>query len=160
MSHPIHRRARHVTSYDAAMLLIAVLFALVTVGLVGPCLIDVAITPQQEVRRFSKRAWVLALVFFNIFGAFAWLALGRPHGYWRTQQARRLAGTPGMGAAEALRRHPAGRAMGLDVEDFADPGARSAAELRIRPLGPDDDPAFLQELDRRIHGGPDFGIGG
>jgi hypothetical protein len=86
--------------------------------------------------------------------------LGRPHGYWRTQQARRLAGAPGMDAAEALRRHPAGRARALDLGDFADPAAEAAAALSARPLGPDDDPAFLQELDRRIHGGPDFGIGG
>jgi hypothetical protein len=141
------------------MLLLAVLFALVTVGLVGPCLIDVAITPQQEVRRLSKRTWVLLLVFFNLFGAFAWLSLGRPHGYWRTQQARRLTGANGMGAAEALRRHPAGRAMGLDLDDLVDPAAETAAQMQARPLGPDDDPAFLQELDRRIHGGPDFGIG-
>jgi Phospholipase_D-nuclease N-terminal len=150
MSHAIHRRVPHSTSYDAAMLLVAVLFALITVGLVGPCLIDVAITPEHEVRRLKKRTWVLLLVFFNILGAIAWLAAGRPRGYWRTQQPRHLAATAGMSPAEALRRHPAGRAMGPDLNDFADPAAMMAG-----PIGPDDDPEFLQELDRRIHGGPD-----
>jgi hypothetical protein len=41
--------------------------------------------------------------------------------------------------ASALARHPAGR---------------SRAAARPAPIGPDDDPEFLRQLARRIHGDP------
>jgi energy-coupling factor transporter transmembrane protein EcfT len=41
---------------------------------------DVARTPQEEVRRLPKWAWLLLvlLLFYGALGAIAWLALGRP----------------------------------------------------------------------------------
>src|SRR5260221_13376927 len=60
------------------MLLALVLFGLVTVGFVVPCLIDVAVTPPGELRSLTKPTWVLLIVFFSAFGAIAWLAAGRP----------------------------------------------------------------------------------
>ena len=38
------------------MLLALVLFGLITVGFVVPCLIDVAVTPPSELRRLTKPA--------------------------------------------------------------------------------------------------------
>ncbi len=55
-------------------------------------------------------------------------------------------GRPGMGQAEAFRRHPAGR--GLDPETYS--ALNSATTAADRPLGPDDDADFLMELERRI----------
>src|SRR5215469_5139434 len=96
------------------MLLALVLFGLVTVGFVVPCLIDVAVTPPGELRRLTKPAWVLLIVFFSAFGATAWLLVGRPD-----RRARMLPSlwedTPFFGPQEALRRHPAGRGMGTGI---------------------------------------------
>jgi hypothetical protein len=55
----------------------------------------------------------------------------------------------GMGPAEAFRRHPAGRAMGFDPDAaLAHDSLRGPSQVSWR--GPDDDPEFLMELERRI----------
>jgi Phospholipase_D-nuclease N-terminal len=131
------------------MLLVGVLFGLVTVGFVVPCLIDVAVTPASDLRRLTKSAWVLIIVCFSVFGAAAWLAAGRPDWRRRPMLPRYLEGAPSISRQEALRRHPAGRAMDPSIDARLDqPGVR-AGEIP-RPLGPDDDPEFLEELTRRI----------
>lgn len=131
------------------MLLALVLFGLVTVGFVVPCLIDVAVTPPGELRRLTKPAWVLLMVFFSAVGATAWLVAGRPVRRWRMLPDH-LEDTPFFGPQEALRRHPAGR--GMDA-GFGGMAAHPASSARTRPLGPDDDPEFLEELARRIERG-------
>jgi hypothetical protein len=120
------------------MVLPCVLFALFTVGLVVPCIIDVATSPPWAIRTLSKRTWLVITIVFWVFGCAAWLIAGRPK-RMPLRSSRAVAGL-GMGPAEAFRRHPAGRAMGLDPD----------AEARGRLLGPDDDPEFLMELERRI----------
>lgn len=135
------------------MLVAVVLFGLVTIGFVVPCLIDVAVTPSAEMRSLSKPAWVLLIAAFSVFGATAWLAAGRPDRRKRMRLLPRyLEGTPSMGQQEALRRHPAGRAMEPGI-DTADPVAPDAGTMARWPIGPDDDPEFMAELDRRLHGG-------
>jgi hypothetical protein len=132
------------------MVLACVLFALFTVGLVVPCAIDIATSPPWAIRTLSKRKWLTITVVFSVFGCAAWLVAGRPR---RMPLIPRGAATgSGMSPAEALRRHPAGRAMGLDVDaaPVRDQGLRQA-----RPMGPDDDPEFLMELERRIRGSRD-----
>jgi Phospholipase_D-nuclease N-terminal len=131
------------------MLLVGIFFGLVTVGFVVPCLIDVAVTPAYDLRRFTKRTWALIIVCFSVFGAVAWVAAGRPDRRL-VMFPPHLAGTPSLGQQEALRRHPAGRAMdpGFDSRvGYA--GIRGAGEI-YRPMGPDDDLEFLEELSRRI----------
>ncbi len=132
------------------MLLVGVLFGLVTVGFVVPCLVDVAVTPAAELRSLTKPAWVLAIVFLSVFGAVAWLAAGRPDRRPRTLLPRHLDGAPSFGPQEALRRHPAGRAMDPGIEASPGPAALQASQVARGPVGPDDDPEFLQELARRI----------
>jgi Phospholipase_D-nuclease N-terminal len=132
------------------MLLVGVLFGLVTVGFVVPCLVDVAVTPAAEVRSLTKPAWAAAIVFGSVFGAVAWLTAGRPGRRWRTPLPGHLQGAPRLGPQDALRRHPAGRAMDPGVEASPDPAALQAGEAGHGPVGPDDDPEFLQELARRI----------
>jgi hypothetical protein len=130
------------------MLLAGVLFGLVTVGFVVPCLIDVAVTPAYDLRRLTKSAWVLIIVFSSVFGAAAWVAFGRPDRR-RTMLSPYLEGAPSIGQQEALRRHPAGRAMDPRIDPRLGYSALRAGEVP-RPMGPDDDPEFLQELARRI----------
>ncbi len=130
------------------MLVVSVLFGLVTVGFVIPCLIDVAVTPAGELRSLTKPAWVLMIVFLSAIGAAAWLMAGRPDRGGRTIIPRYLAGSPSFAQQDALRRHPAGRAMDPLIEAaWADPADVLASEV---PIGPDDDPEFLDELARRI----------
>jgi hypothetical protein len=127
------------------MVLACLIFALFTVGIVVPCAIDVATSPPWAVRTVSRRTWLLILAFFSVFGCAAWLVAGRPRRI--SLRPRGAAAGMRMGPAEALRRHPAGRAMGLDIDSEYDP------DCPVRPrrvLGPDDDPEFLLELERRI----------
>jgi Phospholipase_D-nuclease N-terminal len=137
------------------MFLLGALFGLVTVGVVVPCLIDVAVTPDREVRHLNKLWWVLLLVFLSAIGAAAWLVAGRPRrrtgAYWS-----RAADSPYFTPQDAIRRHPAGRAMDGDYE-FASGRAVRAGAIPARPTGPDDDPDFLEELARRIRGGDQAG---
>jgi Phospholipase_D-nuclease N-terminal len=132
------------------MLLAVILFGLVTVGFVVPCLIDVAVTPASDLRSLTKPAWLLIVACLSAFGAAAWLAAGRPDR--RTALPRYLAGAPPIGQQEALRRHPAGRAMDPGIDPMLSQ-ALQAGEVSHRPAGPDDDEEFLEELARRIRYG-------
>jgi Phospholipase_D-nuclease N-terminal len=129
------------------MLLACLVLALFTVGFVVPCVIDVATSPPWAIRSLSKRSWVLITVLLSVFGCAAWLIAGRPR---RMPLPPRGASAGfAIGPAEALRRHPAGRAMGLDLDAL--PGIETDdRRRRYRPLGPDDDDEFLIELERRI----------
>jgi hypothetical protein len=138
------------------MLLAVVLFGLVTVGFVVPCLIDVAVTPPGEVRSLTKPAWVLLIVFFSAFGATAWLAAGRPDRRGR-MLPHHLEDAPFFGPQDALRRHPAGRSMDTGIGGPSGLAAHPARSARTRAMGPDDDPEFLQELARRIERGREAG---
>src|SRR5260221_5091458 len=59
------------------MLLLGVVFALLTVGLVVPCVIDIAMTPQHHFDLPSKQSWLIVVIGFWILGAAASLLLGR-----------------------------------------------------------------------------------
>ena len=138
------------------MLLALVLFGLVTVGFVVPCLIDVAVTPPGELRRLTKPAWVLLIVFFSAFGATAWLVAGRPDRRARMLPDH-LEDAPYFSPEDALRRHPAGRGMDTGFGGPTGMAAHPASSARTRPMGPDDDPEFLEELARRIERGREAG---
>jgi phospholipase D-like protein len=134
------------------MLLALVLFGLVTVGFVVPCLIDLAVTPPGELRRLTKPAWVLLIVFFSAFGATAWLLVGRPDRRGRMLPGH-LEDAEFFGPLDALRRHPAWRGMDTGIGGPSGRVAHPASAAPARPMGPDDDPEFLQELARRIERG-------
>jgi uncharacterized membrane protein len=59
------------------MLLLGVAFALLTVGLVVPCVIDIATTPRHHFDLPTKQNWLVVVIAFWVFGAAAWLLLGR-----------------------------------------------------------------------------------
>jgi hypothetical protein len=140
------------------MLLVVILFGLVTVGLVVPCLIDVAVTPATDLRSLTKPAWVLIIACLSVFGAAAWLVIGRPDRRGRSVLPRYLAGAPPVGQQDALRRHPAGRAMDPGIDPRLG-HALQAGEVPDRPTGPDDDEEFLEELARRIRFGGEADAG-
>jgi hypothetical protein len=126
------------------MWLACALIILVTVGFVLPCMLDITMTPDSEFTTFGKGTWLLIAGAFWLFGAIAWLVAGRPRRLMRHRSNPYPAG--GYGPAEAMYRHPAARAAGgygesVSPIDFV---------MAPRPMGPDDDPEFLLELDRRI----------
>jgi hypothetical protein len=135
------------------MLPLGVLFVLFAVGFWAYCLIDAIMTPQDELRSLTTMSWALLITVLPIVGAIAWLLAGRPDPSWRApMMPQHLAGTPRFGPQEAIRRHPAGRATELGPDgqpaDLWDCPATDA----FRPIGPDDDPEFLDDLERRLRG--------
>lgn len=130
------------------MLLVCVVFALLTVGLVVPCVIDIAMTPQHHFDLPTKQTWLIVVVAFWAFGAAAWLLVGRRevrmHRLWDDVTGSWIPGP------SYDRRHPAGRLTGSGYP-FGNPRReRQAAMARVRFIAPDDNPDFLLELDRRI----------
>jgi hypothetical protein len=128
------------------MLLAFALIILFSVGFVLPVMLDITTTPDSEFIVLSKGMWLMLAGAFWIFGAGAWLLVGRP----RRPHLRHRYGRygDGFGPAEALLRHPAAQAAG----GYVDAANWPAADGALRPVGPDDDPDFLEELNRRIHG--------
>jgi hypothetical protein len=127
-----------------SMWLACALIILFSVGFVLPCMLDITTTPDSEFSTLSKGTWLLIAGAFWVFGATAWLVAGRPRRpsfrHWDPY------GPHGFGPAESMHRHPAAQAMGVSGEF----GGSLAFVAAPRPLGPDDDPDFLMELDRRI----------
>jgi Phospholipase_D-nuclease N-terminal len=114
-----------------------------------PCLLDAATSPPWAIRTLTKRSWLLIMIVFSVFGCAAWLVAGRPRRLPLRPRPRRAAAGLGFSPAEALLRHPATRSMSMDRDD---PLAEAIAggDWRPGPVGPDDDDAFLLELQRRI----------
>lgn len=135
------------------MLLSGVLFVLVLAGVWVYCLIDAALTPPAVFRGLPKAAWIGIIAVTFTVGGIAWLAyraavLARPREkpWLVTRPGARPAHTylyldPDRAAARAaVDRHPSGLYR------------KTPAEGWVGPKGPDDDPDFLRELDRRIKG--------
>lgn len=148
------------------MVLTGALLALVGVAFWLYCLIDLLLTPSENCRHLPKLAWVVvAALAFGLGGA-AWLLFGRPAtsgSAWRNalrlprRAARggsRIPGVPGRNRWGRVRRGAGyGQPRARRIDD-----ARSRHPAgRARPLGPDDDPAFLRHLDDLIRGGQDIG---
>ena len=59
------------------MLLLCAIFALLTVGFVVPCVVDIAMTPGGHFDVPSKQTWLIVATAFWVFGAATWLLIGR-----------------------------------------------------------------------------------
>jgi hypothetical protein len=126
------------------MWLACALIILFSVGFVLPCMLDITTTPDSEFTVLGKGMWLMVVGAFWIFGAAAWLIVGRPQGLGL---ARRSGGYEGrFGQAQAVLRHPATQAAG----GYGEPGTWSGDITEVMPVGPDDDEDFLEELNRRI----------
>lgn len=126
------------------MWLACALIILASVGFVLPCMLDITMTPDSEFTTLGKGAWLIIAGAFWVFGATAWLVAGRPRRLGRRRSSPYPPG--GFDRAESLYRHPAARAAG----GYAEPAGTIGFTTVRRPLGPDDDPEFLLDLDRRI----------
>jgi hypothetical protein len=129
------------------MLLLCVIFALLTVGLVVPCVIDIAMTPRHYFDLPSKQTWLVVAIAFWVFGAAAWLLVGR-----RDVRMHRLWDdvTGSWVPSHGQHPHPAGRGAGPDYPFASVRRGRQAAMARMRFIAPDDNPEFLLELERKI----------
>lgn len=83
-------------------------------------LFDVITTPEEEVRNVPKTLWVIIVVLIPLLGSVFWLLFGRPS-----------AERDGTGIG-----HPADQ--------------KTAQPPAAPPRGPDDDPEFLRDLERRM----------
>jgi hypothetical protein len=119
------------------MLLPVALLALFLVGCWLYSLTDAGLTPAAAFRGWSKLTWLMLIACTFAFGAIAWLIARRKmRGYWHGHYGYQ-GSVRWTAADEAVARHPAGR-------------------TRVSlPRGPDDDPEFLAELNRRIRGAAD-----
>jgi hypothetical protein len=61
-----------------AVIKLELLLSVVAFGLWIYCLIDVAQTPEDEIRNLNKGAWIIIVLFFSVAGAIGWFVFGRP----------------------------------------------------------------------------------
>jgi hypothetical protein len=130
------------------MLLACAIFALLTVGFVGPCVIDIAMTPSQHFGVPSKKMWLIVAVAFWAFGAVTWLLVGRREVRMRgvcDEVSNGLLFEEGRGLWTSPSR-TTGHRYGSGISQHDDQLATS----RVRFIAPDDNPDFLAELERRI----------
>ena len=122
------------------MLLSGVLFVLFLAGCWLYCLTDAALTPAAEYRGLSKSTWICILSATFIAGALGWLIARRSRRSksWVTASAGYTLYSPWATADAAVARHPAARAK------------QPPRDRQHISQGPDDDPEFLRQLDRRI----------
>ena len=161
------------------MLLSGALFVLFLAGCWLYCLTDAALTPAAEYRGLPKAVWIGIIAATFIMGAIAWLIARRSARTqsWATAYVGRAtlvdpadtdpAWYPHWVAADVA--DSADSADAADSTDSADapdaavarhPAGRSRKTQGGRPIpmGPDDDPEFLRQLDSRIRGSsPDPG---
>ncbi|GAA1031285.1 PLD nuclease N-terminal domain-containing protein [Virgisporangium ochraceum] len=94
------------------------LLMLIDLALLVIALIDCLSTEEFSVRNLPKVVWVFVILLFSPIGAIAWFVAGRPQ------------------------KSPIGRGGQWR------PGAGFPERERPRPLAPDDDPQFLQSVER------------
>src|SRR5580700_10758510 len=81
------------------MWLACALIVLFSVGFVLPCMLDITTTPDSEFTTLSKGMWLLIAGAFWIFGAMAWLLVGRPQRIFLGRRSPRY-GVDGLGPAD------------------------------------------------------------
>jgi hypothetical protein len=108
------------------------LIGLVSVVLWVYAFFDALTTPAQEARNLPKVLWLVVIALFMPVGSILWLFLGRPR---KPASVLGDASSPAQAAASI---------DDLDPSDFDKPSGSP------HPLGPDDDPEFLRDLNRRI----------
>ncbi|MFW5420545.1 PLDc_N domain-containing protein [Nocardiopsis sp. CNT-189] len=112
------------------MVWLAGLITLLSIVLWVYAFFDALTTPAEEVRTLPKLLWLIAIVVFTPVGPLLWLFLGRP----------RVAAPPAA----------APPAQGVPSFEHIDPSDITASPGNPTPIGPEDDPEFLRDLNRRI----------
>ena len=106
------------------------LVALLVLGFWLFCLFDVITTDESQMRNLAKTWWIVIVLLFSVVGSIMWLVAGRPQG----------AGTGGMPY-----KGNRGDATGTTGGDRYGRGLAPVA----RPIAPDDDPEFLDQVRRQ-----------
>lgn len=132
------------------MLLLCAVFALLTVGFVIPCVIDIAVTPSSHFDVPSKQTWLIVAVAFWVFGAATWLLVGRRDVRMRAACDEVSDGLM-FGDDGGLWASPS-RRTGLRDRSSVRRRERFQMTAPSRFIAPDDNPEFLLELDRIIRG--------
>lgn len=83
-------------------------------------LFDVITTPEEEARNVPKALWVIVILLAPVVGGVFWLLFGRPS----AEQYDARTGKPG--------------------------ASKPVPGPAVPPRGPDDDPDFLRDLNRRL----------
>jgi hypothetical protein len=106
------------------LVVLRVLPALLAIGLVVYCLVECLQSPGRDVRTFRKPTWIVVILLLPVGGALAWLVAGRPHRARHSRPPR--SGPP------------------PPPPPPTDPDGTPLTY----PIGPDDDPEFLEQLRR------------
>jgi hypothetical protein len=106
------------------------------------CLLDVILTDTTSVRNLPKMAWLLLVIFLPLLGGIAWLVAGRP------EHAGAAPGSTSSQRPAGYRYSTRGNPVRQPPPTRRSPGP--PARRGPAPRGPDDDPAFLEELERRL----------
>ena len=130
------------------MLLLCAVFALLTVGFVVPCVIDIATTPGSHFDVPSKQTWLIVAAAFWVFGSATWLLVGRRDVRMRAACDEVSDGLM-FGEEGGLWSSPS-RRTGLRDRSSTRRRERYQMAAASRFVAPDDNPDFLLELDRRI----------
>jgi len=130
------------------MLLLVAVIALLTVGFVVPCVLDLAMTPSHLFDVPSKKTWLTVTIAFWAFGAAIWLLIGRREVRMRAvcdevSDGLLFADERGLWAAPA-------RGAGLRSRSGNSRRDDQVTMAPMRFIAPDDNPDFLLELERRI----------
>jgi hypothetical protein len=110
------------------MLVLAAVLILAALGIWLYSLFEVISANENEVRHLPKLAWFLIVLLGFDVGAIAWLAFGRRRGF----------------VTADVTSWPPEYLLSGD-------GERREPDTPA-PVGPDDDPEFLRQLDRRLRG--------
>ncbi len=134
------------------MLLSGALFALFMMGFWLYCLTDAILTPADECRGMPKAAWIALIILTFVGGAVAWLIVREP-----LCSAGSSIGPAPHADDPGDRYFRSGRWTDADDAVARHPAGRARTSVGTAPRGPDDDPEFLRELDRAIHGNSQAG---
>ena len=107
------------------------------------CVLDVILTDTALIRNLPKLVWLLLVVVIPPIGGLAWFVAGRPETAGLapgSQSSRRPEGYRYSTRGNPVHPHPSTRR----------PGGPPPPRRTTGPKGPDDDPAFLEELERRL----------
>lgn len=115
------------------MFVLAAVLVLVALGVWLFCLFEVLSTDEDDVRHLPKFVWFLIVLFGFDLGAIAWLLFGRRRGVVRAGVS----------------------AWPPEFLTSSDGDQRPGRPSGPAPLGPDDDPEFLRQLDHRLRGEDD-----
>lgn len=124
---------------------------LLGLGLTLYAVLDVLLGDKERMRLLRRPLWVLVVLLVPVVGPIAWLVLGRPPREPGGPPRTTGEGRP-PGEDDGRRDHPSWGPVAPDGTRRSGPGPRAGGGRRPgrAPRGPDDDPEFLRQLEKRL----------